>query len=85
MRRRSATTGLIVDYSHVVQETAGLLFEPDWDAAIFMSEHTSRIEASSIMRAESSRSELVSVLHGLVLETNAEILSGGQGLCHTML
>ena len=85
MRRRSATTGLIVDYSHVVQVTVGVLFEPDWDAAMFVSENTSRIEASSIMRAESSRSELVSVLRGLVLETNAKIMSGGQGLLHTML
>ena len=42
MQRRSTTTGLIVDASHVLQEMLGVLSDPDLGAAVLASGHTSR-------------------------------------------
>ena len=42
MRRRSATTRLVVDASCVLQETVGVLSDPDRSAAMFAPGHTYR-------------------------------------------
>ena len=41
MRRRSATTGLVVDASHVLQETVSVLSNPEQGVAMVVSGHTS--------------------------------------------
>ena len=46
MQRRSANTGLIVDAYHVLQETMGVLYNPEQREAMFVSGHTSRRVAS---------------------------------------
>ena len=46
MQRRSANTGLIVDDYHVLQETMGVLYNPEQREAMFVSGHTSRRVAS---------------------------------------
>ena len=40
MKRRSATTSLIIDASNALQETVGVFFNPEWGAAIFVSGNT---------------------------------------------
>ena len=42
MRRRFATTSLIVDASRVLQTTVGVLSDSECGAAIFASGHTSK-------------------------------------------
>ena len=79
MWRRSATTGLIVDAPCVLQETMGVLSNPEWGTAMFASGHTSRRVASKRTKAASSRPDLVSFPPILVSETNSDIMSGGQG------
>ena len=61
MWRRYTTTGLIVQAPHMLQETVGMLSEPEHDAAMRSLGTDSRRVASYKMRAESSRSELVIV------------------------
>ena len=46
MRRRSETYGLIVDASNVLQDSVGVLSDPERGVAMFDSEHTSRRVAS---------------------------------------
>ena len=46
MQRRSATTGLIVDASRVLQEMVGVLSDPERGTAMFASGHTSKRIAS---------------------------------------
>ena len=46
MRRRSETYGLIVDASHVLQDSIGVLSNPERGAAMFASEQTFRRVAS---------------------------------------
>ena len=79
MRRRSATTGLIIDALLVLQETVGVLSEPECGAAMRSLGTTSRGVASCRTSLASLRSELVIVLCGLVDDTNSEVKSAGQG------
>ena len=79
MWRRSATTGLIMEASCVLQETVGVLSEPERGAAILALGTASRREASCKKRAARSRTELVIVPWGLVEETKLATMSGGQG------
>ena len=53
--------GLMVDAYCVIQETVGVLSDPERGAAMFASGHTSRRVASRRTRLTISRSELVSV------------------------
>ena len=46
MQRRSATTGLIVYTSYVLQNTVGVLSDPEWGADMFASGQSSRRVAS---------------------------------------
>ena len=59
MRRRSATIGLIIEASCVLQETVGVLSEPERGATILALGTALRRVASCRTRAASSRSELV--------------------------
>ena len=61
MRRRSETTGLIVKGSRVLQETVGVLSDPERGAAIRASGNATRRVVLWRMRAASSRSEFVIV------------------------
>ena len=55
MRRRSATTRLIMKASHMLQETVGVLSEPERGAAMRALGTALRRVASCKMRAVSSR------------------------------
>ena len=61
MWRRSATTGLMVDDSQLIQEMVGVLSDPKQSAAIVTSGHVSRMVASWRTRATSLRLEFVRV------------------------
>ena len=61
MQRRSAITGLILEDSHMLQETVGVLSEPECGAAMQVLGTASRRLASCKMRVASSRPELVIV------------------------
>ena len=74
MRRRSVTTGLMVDVSQVLQETVDVLSDPDQEAVIVASGHDSRRFASWRKRVESSRSELVRFLSGLISYISAGMI-----------
>ena len=85
MQRRSATTGLMVDASLVLQETVGVLSDPDRGAAMVASGHVSIKVASWRTRASTSRSEFVRVPSGFLSKISALVMSGGQGFRHTRL
>ena len=85
MRRRSATTGLIIEASHMLQETVGVLSEPERGAAIQAMGTALRRVASCRKRAASSISELAIVPLGLVDDNNSAATSTGQGCHHTRL
>ena len=59
MRRKSATTGLIVEASRVIQETVGVLSKTERGAAMQALGTASRRVASYRTRATISRSKLV--------------------------
>ena len=61
IRRRSATTGLIMEASRVLKDTVGVLSEPERGAAMRAFGTSLRRVASCKIRAASSRSELVIV------------------------
>ena len=61
MRRRSATTRLIMEASRMPQETVGVLSEPERSAAMRALGNASRRVASYKTRVVSLRSELVIV------------------------
>ena len=61
MRRRSATTGFIIEASRVLQETVSGLSEPECGASMGALGTASRRVASCRIRAARSRSELVIV------------------------
>ena len=82
---RSTTTGLTIKALHVLQETVGVLSEPERGAAMQALGTASRRVASCITRATRLRSELVIVPLGLVDETNSAVTFSGQGCCHTRL
>ena len=79
MQGRSVTTKLMVDASRVLQETVGVLSNPERGAAIVASGHTSRRVALGRTRAASSRSELVSVPPLFLSDINAAMMSSGKG------
>ena len=85
MRRRSETTGFMADASLVLQETVGVLSDPDRGAAIVAYGHVSSRVASWRTRAASSRSEVVRVPSGFLSKISTLMISGGQGCCHTRL
>ena len=85
MRRRSTTTGFMVDESLVLQETVGVLYSPGRGVAIFVSGHAPRRVASCRTREESSRSEFVRVPLGFLSEIIAAMILGGHGCCHKRL
>ena len=62
MRRRSATNGFIIKDSRVIQETVGVLSEPERGANMQALGTASRRVASCRMRVASSESELV-IMH----------------------
>ena len=79
MRRRSATTGLIIEASYVLHETVGVLLEPERGAAMqSLGTALGRVD-SCITRATRSRSEFIIVSSGLVENTNSAVTSAGQG------
>ena len=61
----------------MLQETVGVLSDPESRAAILALETASRRVASYKTRAVSSRSELVIVPWGLVKDTKLATISGG--------
>ena len=83
MRRRSATTGLIMEASRMLQEKLGVLSEPECGAAMQALGDPSRRVASYKTRAARSRSDLVIVPWRLVKDTKLLIMSGGKGCRHT--
>ena len=62
MRRRSATTGLTIKASCVIQEMVGMFSETERGVAMRALEIASRRVASCRTRVASSRSEFVIVL-----------------------
>ena len=78
-RRRSATSGFIVEASFVLQEIVGVLSYPEQGAANLASGTALSRVASWRTRAESSRSELVIVPSLFVDETRLAMMSAGQG------
>ena len=85
MRRRSATTGLIIEASCVLQETVVVLYKPECDAAMQDLGTALRRVDSCRTRVAILRSELVIVLCGLVGDNNSEVTSAGQGCLQTRL
>ena len=85
MRRRSTTNGLIIGDSRMLQDTVGLLLEPECGAAIqALGTALSRVE-SCRTRSASSRSELVIGMLGLVGNTNSAVTFACQGFLRTRL
>ena len=74
MRMRSATTGLMVNTSRVLQEMVGVLSYPDRGAAIVASGKVSSRVASWRTGAAISRSEFVRVPSGYLSDINALIM-----------
>ena len=79
MWRRSATIGSIVDASLVIQETFGVLSDPECRAVMRASDTSTRSVASYRTSASNYRSELVTVPSLFVEETMLEIMSSDQG------
>ena len=61
MKRRSTNTRLIMEASYVLQETVGVLSEPERGSTMPALRTASRRVTSCKMRGASSRSELVIV------------------------
>ena len=85
MRGGSATTGLMVDASLVLQETVGMLYDSDRGASIVASRHVSSRVASWRTRVASSGSEFVRVPSEFLYKISALMKSGGQGCRHKRL
>ena len=83
MRRRSATTELIMEASCVLQKNVGVLYEHEHGAVMLALGTASRRIASCKTRAASLRSEFAIVSWGLVEDTKLATMSGGQGSCQT--
>ena len=83
MRRRSTTTGLIIDASLVLQETVGVLSDPERGGAMHTSGTDARSVASCRTSAANYRSELAILPSQFVEEMRLAIISSGQGWCHT--
>ena len=84
MRRRSTTTGLIIDASLVLQEMVEVLSDPERGAAMCASGTAARVVASCRTSAANSRSELVIVSSVFFEETRLVIISSGRGWRHTI-
>ena len=83
MRRRAATTGLIVDASLKDHETVGVLSLPVAGAFHWELSHRRGNVASCRTNAASSRSELVIEPVGFVKLTRAAMMSAGHFKRHT--
>ena len=81
MWRRSATTGLIVEASRVLQEMVGVLSNPEHDAAMRASRTASKRVASWITRAARFRLDFVMVTLIFFDNTKSAMMLGGQGCC----
>ena len=80
---RSATTGFIVEASFVLQETVGVLSDPERGAASLASGTAAIRVASWRTSATSSKSEFVIVPSLFVEETRSAVMPAGQGWRHT--
>ena len=85
MRRRSATTRLILKASRVIYDTVGVLSDPERGAFMHSSGTASRRVALWITRAASYRSEFVIVPLIFVNGNKSVMVSGGQGCRQTRL
>ena len=79
MRRRYTATDMMVDASCVLQETVGMLSNPEKGAAMIASGNSTRRVASRRMRETISRLELVSIPPGLVSDTKTAMMYDVQG------
>ena len=79
MWRRSTTTGLIVEASHMLQETVGVLSDPERGVDMHASRTDTRRVTSWRTRAERSRSEFVIATFRFVDKNKYAMISGGQG------
>ena len=85
MRRRSATTRLIVDALRVLREMVGVLSKPESGSDMRTAGTTTNIVALWRTRSARSRSELGSFPSGLAPNTKSSMMYSGQGQLHTML
>ena len=85
MRREYKNNRLMVNASLMLQETVGVLSDPDRGAVIVASGHVSSRVASWRTRAASLRSEFVRVPSVFLSKISALMMSGGQGCCHTRI
>ena len=69
----------------MLQEIVGVLSEPEIGSAMQALGTASKRVASCITRTESSRSDLVIVPLGLVVNINSAVTSAGQGFFQTIL
>ena len=79
MRRRSATTGLMVDASCVLHNTVVVLSKPERGASMRDSGNAVRRVILLRTRVMSSRLEFVSCPYRLVINTKLLMMSNGQG------
>ena len=79
MQRGSATTGLIVEASYVIQEMMGVLSDPEHGAAMRIVGTSTRRVTSWITRATILMSEFVIVSLRVFNKTKSVMMSGGQG------
>ena len=82
MRRRSATNGLIVDASFVLQETVGVLYEPKHGSAMRASGTDARSVASCRTSAANYRLKLIIFPSLFVKEMRLAMIYSGQGWHH---
>ena len=82
MRRKSTTTGLIVKASFVLQQTVGVLYDPEKETSSLASGTAARRVASLRTSMSSSRSDLVIVPSLFVDETRLETMSASQRWHH---
>ena len=85
MRRTSATTGLIVKASFVLEEIVGVLSGPERGMSMRDSGTFSRRVSSWRTRVEISRSEFAIFPLRLVNKTKYTMISDGQGCRQTRL
>ena len=85
MRRRSATTGLMADASQALQETVGVLSNPEKGAAIVASGHISRWVALWRTRVARSRSEFFRFSSRYLSDISAAMMLGRMSCFHTRL
>ena len=84
MQRRSATIGLILVASLVLQETVGVLSDPERGGTMRASSTSTRSVASCRISADSSRLDLVIALYLFIKETRLAMMYSSQGFRHTI-